>query len=112
VTSISFADKTTFGQEMAQAFGMMGMFTSFMPQSEETKAIRPIFSLLQKLAPVFATIDFYRSEASISTFDGQTVRTINVTHYKEPTPPETEKGEGEQAEAASHAEGGLAKSRG
>jgi hypothetical protein len=91
VTSVSFADKSKMGQQMAQALGMLGMSGAMMPiQADEqsAKMLRTIFGMAQKLAPVVAQINFYKSEASVTTFDGKMFRSEKVTHYKKPRPPE------------------------
>jgi hypothetical protein len=71
---------------------MMGMIGAMIPMPEEEGAqiVRTIFGMLQKLAPVVARINFYQSEASVSTFDGRIYRTETVTNYKKPAPPEEE----------------------
>jgi hypothetical protein len=101
VTSISFADKSKMGQEMAQVLGMLGMVGGMLPiEGEEAEIVRVIFSTLQKLTPVVAQINFYKSEASVTTFDGKVYRTETVVNYKEPAPPEPEEGEGAETTAA------------
>ncbi|UCG33433.1 MAG: hypothetical protein JSU68_02135 [Phycisphaerales bacterium] len=92
VTGISFADKSQMGQQLAQAMGMLGMFGGMIPMPEEEAAqiVRTIFNMLQKLAPVVAQINFYRSKASVCTFDGKIYRSETVTNYKKPAPPEPE----------------------
>ena len=91
IASISFADKSKMGQEIAQVLGMLGMVGGMLPMppdDEGAQLVRTVFGMLQKLAPVAAQIDFYKSEASVTTFDGKMYRTEKVTHYKEPPPPE------------------------
>ena len=92
VTAISFADKSQMGQQLAQLMGMLGMIGQMvpMPEGEGAQVVRTIFNMLQKLAPAVARINFYQSEASVSTFDGRIYRTETVTNYKKPTPPEPE----------------------
>jgi hypothetical protein len=92
VTSISFADKSQMGQQLAQVMGMMGMVGAMIPvpQEDGAQVVRTIFGMIQKLAPVVARINFYLSEASVTTFDGKVYRTEKVTNYKKPAPPEPE----------------------
>ena len=67
---------------------MVGMFAAFMPADDEhARAVRSVFAMLQKLAPVAAKINFYKSEACMGTLDGKIYRSERVTHYKEPPPP-------------------------
>ena len=40
--------------------------------------------MLTKLTPVVRKIDFYKSKAAHTTFDGQTWRSRGVTHYFSP----------------------------
>lgn len=88
VNSISFTDKSRMGQELAQALGMLGMFGGFVPTNNDSaRVIRPILVMAQKLAPVVAKLNFYKSQACVSTFDGKIYRSQTVTHYKEPPPP-------------------------
>jgi hypothetical protein len=41
-------------------------------------------SMLNKLTPVVRKIDFYKSTATHTTFDGQAWYTRSVTHYVSP----------------------------
>lgn len=92
VRSASFADTSKTGQELAQAFGMVGMFGPMivggMPErtaeeKQSKQAIESLMRILVKLAPVMAKIDFYSSTSSMGTYDGKlTMRTDTVTTYR------------------------------
>jgi hypothetical protein len=51
--------------------------------------IRPILAkimgMLGKLTPVLGKIDFYKSTAACTTFDGRVWLTREVTHYVDPS---------------------------
>jgi hypothetical protein len=93
VRSVSFKDTSKFGQEMGMAVGMIGMFggmgLSGMPDTNpEEKRVKQIatsgLKILTSLAPVLQKINFYSSEASMSTYDGKlTLKSESVCTYKE-----------------------------
>jgi len=107
VAGASFKDTSKFGQELAGAIGMVGMFGGMAsagipddPDSRQLKqTIQSALGILMKLGPILQKIDFYSSESSLTTYDGPlTVRTESVVTYKEhsadeprtakaPTPP-------------------------
>ncbi|MCC7291037.1 MAG: hypothetical protein IT449_03125 [Phycisphaerales bacterium] len=91
VVSASFADTSKMGQELGMAFGSLGMLAMLMP-GEEAKPARDFLTIITKLGPVLAKLDFYSSESSVVTFDGTTWKTEKVVTYKDPkaTPPATE----------------------
>ncbi|MEE9293529.1 MAG: hypothetical protein V3W34_00990 [Phycisphaerae bacterium] len=70
VSGASFSDMSHLGQGLGMALGMCGMAGSFLPDQEETRPIKTVFSLLARLAPVVAEINFYSSKASMSHFTG------------------------------------------
>ncbi|MBI1827341.1 MAG: hypothetical protein HY287_13505 [Planctomycetes bacterium] len=93
VRSVSFKDTSKFGQELGMAAGMIGMFggmglASMPDNSSEEKHAKQIatsgLSMLTKLAPVLQKINFFSSEASMSSYDGKlTLKTESVCTYKE-----------------------------
>jgi len=87
-TSVSLTDKRKFGEEMAGLVGGvsmgLGMLGAFVPEAEARSAITKIAGMLAKLTPVVHKIDFYKSAASYTTFDGQAWHTRAVTHYVSP----------------------------
>ncbi len=86
VHSISFTDTSKFGEELAGAVGMIGMFggmaTAQIPDEEGKKVAQSVMGMLMKLAPVFQKLDFFSSEASMVTQEGNFVRTESVITYK------------------------------
>lgn len=99
VRSASFADTSKFGQELGGLVGIIGMAggmaTAGIPDDnggKEMKAgIQKVLGIVMKLGPVLQKIDFYSSEASVSTYDGESaIRTDKVVTYKD-SKAETEK---------------------
>ena len=98
VTSASFTDTSKFGQELGAAIGMVGMFGGMAaagipensPQARKAKqAVQSALSIVMKLGPILQKIDFYSSESSISTYDGNTLmRTESVVTYRASSPNE------------------------
>ena len=65
--------------------GMIGMFAQGMsPQVRGFVSGLP--PLLSKLVPVVGKLDFYKSTASYSSFDGKQWHTRSVQNYKKPKP--------------------------
>lgn len=87
-TSVSLTDQRAMGEELATGVGigamMYGMIGTFMPDPK----LRPVFSklsgILAKLAPVVRKINFYKSAAAHTTFDGKVWHSRGVTHYFSP----------------------------
>lgn len=90
IVSASFTDTTKFGQELQAALGGMtmgfGMFTAMTPIPDEAggKILKAIPNILAKLVPVVGELNFYRSDSSFTTFEGDAWRTLSVTNYKDP----------------------------
>ncbi len=86
--SVSLTDQRNLGQEIAAAMGMIsmssGMMSMMIPDEKPRRAISKIAGMLMKLTPAVSKIDFYKSTASRSVFDGKMWRTHMVTHYKSP----------------------------
>lgn len=92
VVSCSFKDTSTFGQELGAMVGMVGlasgMVTATIPDEDAKwrkakKIIQSLASIIMKLGPVFQKLDFYSSEASMSTYDNRlTVRKETVVTYR------------------------------
>ncbi len=90
VTSVAFTDETNTAQELQEAiagvsmgFGMVGMFAMDAPP-EMRKIFSAVPPLLGKLSPVVAKLNFYKSSASYSSFDGRRWYTRQVQNYKKP----------------------------
>jgi len=90
VTSVSFTDETHTAQELQEAIaglsmglGMVGMFAMDAPP-EMRKIFSALPPLLNKLSPVAAKMNFYKSSASYSSFDGRRWYSRQVQNYKKP----------------------------
>ena len=83
------SDTSKMGQELAMAIGMglpmMGMMTA-----QQDPQMARVFTMLGKLAPVVAELDFELSRSSTSRLDGDRWITKYVVNYKEYTPPKKE----------------------
>jgi len=88
VQSISFQDQRDLGADYAQAtqIGSMalGMASMGIPNPEVQQMIGRLSAIVGKLGPVLRKIDFYKSNSSYTTFDGQAWHTRKITHYKTP----------------------------
>ena len=88
--SVSFTDTTNFGQELATGIGMIGMMgpmiVGAIPDEKGLRKIKPMlmttFGILAKLSPVLQQIDFYSSEAGLTTVKGNELWIQNVVTYK------------------------------
>ncbi len=87
-TSVSLTDKRKFGEQMAELVGGvsvgLGMMGAVVPDQDARPIIAKLAGMLAKLTPVVHKIDFYKSTASYTTFDGQAWHTRAVTHYVSP----------------------------
>jgi hypothetical protein len=87
VSSVSFQDTSNVGAEMGAALQMVGMFGSMAAAQappEERAVVQSVFGIIGKLGPVFQAMDFFSSQASVVTVDGQVIRTQDVVTYKKP----------------------------
>ena len=86
--AVSFTDMRNLGQGMEEGLGIAAMVTgmagAFIPEPKVQPVVTKISGILGKLAPVVRKIDFYKSKASCTTFDGKMWRTRAVTHYFSP----------------------------
>ena len=95
VYATSFRDMSHFGQELGMVSSLTGLAVGGMIQAasiEDPKspAIRPLkrlISILGRLTPALAEINFYSSSAVTATFDGLTWRVESVLTYKPPPSP-------------------------
>jgi hypothetical protein len=87
-SSVSLTDQRQLGQQLAAGIGMVSMVSGMMsmaiPEEQPRRIISKVAGMLMKLTPAVTKIDFYKSIASQSSFDGRTWRTHMVTHYKSP----------------------------
>ena len=84
-SSVSLADQRGAGEQLA---GVMtgismasGMATMAIPDPQVRTLITKLAGILGKLAPVARRIDFYKSTASLTTYENNAWRTRAVTHY-------------------------------
>ncbi|MBU0754593.1 MAG: hypothetical protein KJ645_05605 [Planctomycetes bacterium] len=86
--SVSWKDKRGMGEEIAAGLGMAtmvsGMMGAVISEPEARTLIAKISGMLGKIAPAMRKIDFYKSEASCTTFDGEKWHHRSVTHYFSP----------------------------
>jgi hypothetical protein len=86
-TSVSLTDQRSMGKEIAEALAGISLasgFVTMMVEPEARPVIGKLSGMLGKLAPVAAKIDFYKSVATCSSFDGKMWRLKTVTNYLSP----------------------------
>lgn len=87
-SSVTFTDEREFGQQLSMILGMVSMMgmgiPMVIPDPDLQQAVAKIVGIVGKLSPVAAKIDFYKSSASYTTFDGQAWHEREVTHYRSP----------------------------
>lgn len=94
--SISFADKTKFGEEMSQMLGMANMMQmAIPPEAQKEPMVAVLMQVMAKLPNIVRKIDFLQSQASVSTFDGKYEITRQVVNYREPPAAPAKPAEGE-----------------
>ncbi len=65
--------------------GMVGGFASMaIPDPDVQKILTKVLQIVGKLGPVAKKLDFYKSEASVTTFDGKGWHEQRVTNYRSP----------------------------
>lgn len=86
--SVSFTDTRNFGKDMAMAIGGVsmagGMAMMAVPDPQAQKVLNKVLGMLAKVGPVMQKIDFYKSDAACTTFDGMAWHTRSVTNYRAP----------------------------
>lgn len=87
VCGAAFTDLSQLGQEMGQVFMMLGLAGTIIPDSPDARPMKAVISMLGRLGPAFAQLDFFSSSASVCTFDGRGWRTEQVLNYKPAPPP-------------------------
>jgi tetratricopeptide (TPR) repeat protein len=87
-SAVSLTDYRQFGEHLAKGIGIAsmvgGVASAMIPDDDARLVFGKISGMFSKLAPVVLKIDFYKSVASYTTFDGQTYYTQTVTHYRSP----------------------------
>lgn len=85
--ALSLTDQRRLGDEIAAIIDMVapmgGMVAMAIPDAKARQVITRLAAALGKLAPVARKIDFFKSAASRTTFDGDAWHTHTVTHYRE-----------------------------
>jgi len=98
---VSLSDQRHLGVQIAQgltiASTISGMFTIAIPEEKPRRFIAGLAGIAAKLGPVALKIDFFKSVAMKTTFDGQAWHTQMVTHYVSPE-------ERQRTRAVEHAE--------
>jgi hypothetical protein len=84
VTSASFADLSSWGQEAGALLMMFGWGASVMPDEPEVRPIKGILTMLTRLGPVLQEINFYRSTSSVSTWANDAWATKQIVTYQPP----------------------------
>ena len=83
--TVSLTDQRNLGNEIADAIGMISMVSgtasAFIPVPSMRPILAKITAMLGKLAPVARKIDFFKSTAAQTTFDGQMWHTQTLTHF-------------------------------
>ena len=86
--SVTYTDQRRLGQQISQNMGMAGVFLGFAAMGAQDarsrNLIHHVTTILTKLTPVATKIDFLKSTATATTFDGSVWRTRSVTRYFSP----------------------------
>ncbi len=82
VVAASFRDTSNMAQELGAGIAMAGMLGVIIPASPETAPLREVMGILARLGPVIQKLDFFSSEASITTTNGLDTRTERVITYR------------------------------
>ena len=61
-----------------------GMAAMMIPEPKVRQAVMQGLGIVAKITPVVRKVDFYKSTASYTTFDGKAWHTRHVTHYASP----------------------------
>jgi Flp pilus assembly protein TadD len=77
-------DSVEAATSMTTAAMMSSMFTAGIGDAKARLLVTKIMGMLGKIAPVVRKIDFYKSAASYTTFDGKMWYTREVTRYLSP----------------------------
>ena len=86
--SVSLTDYRNVGNKIADGLNfvsvMGGMASMAIPDPEVRQAVMQVLGIVADIAPVARKVDFYKSTASYTTFDGKAWHTRHVTHYMSP----------------------------
>ncbi len=84
VTSYSFADMTTLGDDLSQVLAIFPMMMAFNPAMGKNPAAKTLIGVTNKLSRVVRKLDFFQSTCSTSQMNGNTLTTTTVMNYREP----------------------------
>ncbi|MFO0838181.1 MAG: hypothetical protein U1D55_06605 [Phycisphaerae bacterium] len=87
VTSISFNDLTSLSDQLGSILMLVPLMTAGNPEINKNPVASAALRAVGKLGNVVRKLDFFRSTASQSTFDGRLVKTRHITNYREPPAP-------------------------
>ena len=87
-TGLTYTDQRNLGNEISNVLGAVamssGMFSLAIPEPEARNVVARLTTMLGKLAPVARRIDFYKSTATLTTYEDRQWRTETVTHFASP----------------------------
>lgn len=87
-SSVTLTDRRGMGDELSTLMGALSMGVGVAGASVPKPEVRPLLAkiagILGKVAPVVRKIDFYKSTATHTTFDGKKWHSRIVTHYFSP----------------------------
>jgi tetratricopeptide (TPR) repeat protein len=85
---VTLTDQRQLGNEIAGVIGLFSMLSSMagaaIPEPSVRQVLSKVSSILGKLVPVAQRVDFFKSTATCTTFDGRMGRMRTVTHYASP----------------------------
>jgi hypothetical protein len=85
VSSFSFDDLTSLGDQIGQVLAMVPIMSwSMPPEMKSNPMVVTVMSVAGKAGKVARQLNFYKSRCEVTSFDGQASRTKSVTHYQEP----------------------------
>jgi hypothetical protein len=100
-SGFQYQDLSKLGDQLGQAFAMVGMFQMMMPpEAAKNPMVKTAINVISKLGRVVKQLDFYRSSCEVSTFDGKVSTTKKLVNYQEPPKPTTEPAPGDASPGA------------
>ncbi len=87
MTGFSFQDLTGWGDSIGQVLNMVGLLRGMVPDLAQNPAAGTAILMVSKAGNVFKQFNFYRSQCSVSTVDGNTLHQKSVLNYQEPPKP-------------------------
>jgi hypothetical protein len=82
VSSASFHDLSDMGRRFSSYLTAGTVLGQLMPDQPHLRPIRAITGLLGAFSPVVARLDFFRSSADFTTFDGMAWKTKSIVNYR------------------------------